>query len=363
MSIAAGAKRLTVKVVTSAPIARLFRPMARGAVPIFTLHRFVDRETGSPERAARALRAQLAYLRKERFDVVALDALTGEPSGHRRSAAPKLAFTIDDGYADFAAVGAPIFAEFDCPVTVFLPTGVVDGLCWYWWDVVDYALEQTKRSSVHVETDAGPAKFIWNDRPARARAVDDLVALLKTLPERQKLNVLRRLPELLDVDVPPSPPPRFAPMSWVEINALGARGLVTFAPHSITHPVLSRTDDAQAQREIVGSWERLRAMCVAAVPFFCYPNGDYTDRDVLVIERSELRGAVSTENRYASVDSFASGAGRGRYAVPRVHYDEDLAYFIQIVSGFERLKLAVRYGRSGWRVGGAALGKLEMRTQ
>ena len=36
-----------------------------------------------------------------------------------------VAFTVDDGYFDFAEVAAPIFSHYDCPVTVFLVTGSI----------------------------------------------------------------------------------------------------------------------------------------------------------------------------------------------------------------------------------------------
>ncbi len=354
VSIAAIAKRLTVKAVTSAPVSKLLRPAVRGALPIFMLHRFIDPETGSPDGPLRALRAQLDYARKNQFDLVALGTLLDRPPG-RRPATPALAFTVDDGYADFAAVAAPVFAEFDCPVTVFVSTAVVDDVGWFWWDKVIYALGRTRRSVMHVETDLGRASIAWTDRHSRERAAIHLIDILRTIPETRKLEVLRSLPELLDLDIPSHPPSEFALMSWDEINALGRGGLVAFGPHSVTHPVLSRTDEAQAHHEIVGSWERLARMCVAPLPLFCYPNGDYTEREVDILERSPMVGALCTENRYASLDSFGAAAGRGRFAIPRIHHIEDLGSFIQVVSGFERVKLAVRQGRSGWHTGGAAI--------
>src|SRR5204863_2955954 len=114
-----------VRVLTSPLVARLFRPLVRNTVPIFMLHRFVDRDLGSRGCEPRVLRAQLEYLRKNKFDLVAVSALDCD-TPQRRWTRPSVAFTVDDGYMDFASVAAPVFAQFDCPVTVFVVTGVVD---------------------------------------------------------------------------------------------------------------------------------------------------------------------------------------------------------------------------------------------
>ena len=60
-------------------------------------------------------------------------------------------FTVDDGYADFADIASPVFAAYDCPVTVFLITDFVSGRLWNWWDKVDWVFRESKRDALNFE--------------------------------------------------------------------------------------------------------------------------------------------------------------------------------------------------------------------
>ena len=202
-----------MRVLTSRPVAGLFRPLVRGAVPIFMLHRFVDRDLGSEGLEPRVLRAQLEYLRKNKFDLVPVSALTCDATPPRTSR-PAVAFTVDDGYADFASVAAPVFAEFDCPVTVFVVTGTMDDNAWLWWDRVAHAFARTPRSSLRVEIAGRSTAYQWSDARTRAAVEGEFTEWLKTMPDDVELEVLASLSELLDVDIPAVPPRLYTTMSW-----------------------------------------------------------------------------------------------------------------------------------------------------
>ena len=60
-----------------------------------------------------------------------------------------IAFTVDDGYQDVAQVAAEIFLEYDCPLSIFLTTGFIDGHLWHWWDQIEFiCLTTTGRASM-----------------------------------------------------------------------------------------------------------------------------------------------------------------------------------------------------------------------
>ena len=191
-----------------------------------------------------------------------------------------MAFTVDDGYTDFASVAAPVFAEFDCPVTVFVVTGTMDDNAWLWWDRVTYAFATTSRSSLRVDIAGRSATYQWTGALTRAAAEAEFIEHLKTVPDSVKVEILSRLDVLLDVEIPLVPPRLYSTMSWEELRRFPAGGLVSFGPHTMTHPILPQATDAQSSREILESWARLRDECPAATPVFCYPNGAYSAREV-----------------------------------------------------------------------------------
>lgn len=330
-------KHLVRRAVTHPWVLPLTFPLTHGAAPVFMLHRFADPATGGRGHDPAVLRSDLAWLRRHRFTVLPVHVLlrrllAGEPVSRT------VAFTVDDGYADFASRALPVFTEFDCPVTVFLTTGFVDGACWMWWDVVDYLVTGTARDGVALDAGTAAWVFGWRTPADRGRVVTDLVERLKAVPDAVRKDVLARLAAALEVEVPVRPPAAYAPMTWDDVRRCGRSG-VSFGPHSRTHPILSRTDDAEAAAEIAGSWDRLReAAGEAAVPVFCYPNGDpgsFGVREEALVAAAGLDAAVSTVPGYAS-------RRVARLAVPRMPYVQEDRAFAQVSSGLERAKMAVR---------------------
>src|SRR6476620_9188056 len=125
--------------------------LLRGTGSIFTLHRFADRDRGNAGHDPAGVRADLAYLRRERYELVSLADLAARLRDRNSRLGKTVAFTVDDGYADFATVGEPVFSEYDCPVTVFIVTGVVDTGTWYWWDRLSEAIAHADQRELEVE--------------------------------------------------------------------------------------------------------------------------------------------------------------------------------------------------------------------
>lgn len=113
-----------------------------------------------------------------------------------------------------------------------------------------------------------------------------------------------------------------------------------FGPHTVTHPILSRTDDEQSRRELTDSWARLRAEATQPTPVFCYPNGqwgDFGEREVTTLRELGLLGAVVGAPGYASVRR-TSASPSAPFEVLRFSLPLDVLDLVQIVSGFERVK-------------------------
>jgi peptidoglycan/xylan/chitin deacetylase (PgdA/CDA1 family) len=315
-------KRAARLVLTHPFLVRAALSLVPDVAPIFMLHRFRDPEIGNSGHDPEALRVNLAWLRSRKFTILPLAELLqrleeGVPV--KRA----IAFTVDDGYADFGRVAAPVFAEFDCPVTVYLTTGFLDGQLWLWWDKVALALVAMQRES----------------------EVRPMVEALKLVPEAEKLDRISALVQESGVQLPLVPPPRFAPLAWDDVRRLSRSG-VTFGPHSVTHPTLSRTGAEQLHFEISESWRRVRAEAGAgAVPVFCYPNGDSTDfqaREENAVAACGMRAALSACSGYTSHRDFGAGRPSARFRLSRFGYTGDPSLFIQVASGIEWAKESVR---------------------
>src|SRR5690606_2625911 len=122
------------------------------------------------------------------------------------------AFTVDDGYLEQATVAAPIFAEFDCPATVFVATGFLDGRLWLWWDQVSYVFRRTRRLRLVLEMGDREVSYATGGSGERARAEGDFVARCKALPEEERARAVEALAREAGVEIPFQPPAGYLPM-------------------------------------------------------------------------------------------------------------------------------------------------------
>jgi peptidoglycan/xylan/chitin deacetylase (PgdA/CDA1 family) len=329
-------------------VAPFSQQLLRGSGSIFMLHRFADRERGNGGHDPSIVRADLAYLRRNRYELVSLAELVRRLRDRDSRLGKTIAFTVDDGYADFATVGAGLFAEFDCPVTVFVATGVVDEGGWYWWDRLREAMAQAKVRKLDLEVGHEPFSATLGTTELAHKAARALTEHLKRVSDPERRRVLGEVERLLGVDLPAHAPAEFAPMTWDEIRGFARQG-VSFGPHTITHPIMSQLDDASARWEIEGSWLRLREQTPGAVPIFCYPNGG--PRDISRREPANLRAlgfetAVTATPGYATASLWHSST-ESPFLLPRFGYNGNPAVFKQVVTGVLRARLALR--RDGLR--------------
>ena len=310
---------------------------------ILMCHRFEHRGLGTDGHSPAALAASLEWLRRRRYHIAPLGDLVDALLGERPLPPRTVVFTVDDGYQDFGDIAAPVFARYDCPVTVFLATGFLDRTCWLWWDQVEHAIHSTTRASLELAPSGQPFRLQWDTEAARDSAVQAVSGMFKRLPQQERTACFATMLSQLDVALPEVAPPGYAPMTWDAVRTLGRQG-VTFGPHTVTHPILSRVPDDQAQAEIAESWARVRAETDAAVPVFCYPNGDpdsFGPREVAIVRRTGLRAALTTVPGQVARDPVTAASG-APFTLPRYAYSTDLPRLAQAVSGLEMLKGSLR---------------------
>jgi peptidoglycan/xylan/chitin deacetylase (PgdA/CDA1 family) len=335
-------KNAALAVLTAPGVPELFAPLLRGRAAVFMLHRFAVPDVGVVGDDPAQLRRTLAYLRRHRYELLALPELVRRLQGQGPKLQKAVAFTLDDGYFDEVMVAGPVFAEFDCPATTFVTTGFLDKRLWNWWDKIEYVFEHCRRSSLDVELDGHLLTFCWHTTAERELAQTDFTGRCKLVANAEKLAAIEHLATAAEVDLPVEVPAKYAPVSWEQLRAAEARGM-SFGPHTVTHPVLARTSDEESRREITESWLRLQAMAAKPVPVFCYPNGQLTDfgaREISTMREVGLVAAVVGTAGYANTQSYSEPDGP--YLIHRFGLPSDMRHFIQFASGIERAKELVR---------------------
>lgn len=87
----------------------------------------------------------------------------------------------------------------------------------------------------------------------------------------------------------------FPLLSWDQIKQMHKSGNVSFQPHTLTHPRLSKLPLDEARREIAGSRETLEQTLGIAADVFCYPYGDFSDEVAAIVEELGFASAVTTQ--------------------------------------------------------------------
>ena len=337
-------KALVRDMITSRPVLQSWQYLYPPFPYILNLHRFAYPDgSGDPTGEALSgdvLRAQLKALRKVGCDLVSLSDLrlnyATNPTGR-----PTIAVTVDDGYDDFDAVGGPIFAEFDCPVSVFLISGFLDGSTWCWWDQLTYVFLQTDRESFTVDIEGAIVPVACRSRAERLDASRRINPMLERVSDQQKWAAIGRLACAAGVDIPAQPPAWCRPMSWDTVRSWAGRG-VSFGPHTVTHPILKQTSAEDCRYEMGHSWQRLREEVPNAEAVFAYPNGkQYAvgQREARIAKDIGMTAALSTERRcIQAADVDPSRDELGVYMLPRQAWPASVSSLLQVVFGLEEVK-------------------------
>ncbi len=243
------------------------------ALAVLTWHR-VDRPavrpwlypgliSATPERFAR----QVEWLAR-RFRVLSVDDVL---AARRRRRLPRraLLLTFDDGYADFAEHAWPILRAAGLPATLFVATdGAGSAPLPFWWDRLHAALGTQ---------DGG-------------QEIRVLLNRLKDLPHDRLLATVDEI-----AGPPTAWPYSRATLDWDALRRLSTQG-VTIAPHTRTHPLLTRVPPAVARAEIESS----RGDLLAALPgadgrVFAYPSGRFDESVVGVVDDLGFELAFTTD--------------------------------------------------------------------
>ena len=236
-----------------------FERGARDGFTILTYHRVVPAEECAraqfpalvmPEQA---FRRQMQWL-SVHFEVTTvsdgLDRLARGHSGER----PLAAVTFDDGYADNASRAAPILNELGMRGTFFLVHDFVVHGREQWFERVARSVGISAQSVEHLKS---------MSTTEREQAVDAICGKTGAHPADE-------------VD---------GPMTREQVLGLAAAGH-EIGSHTLTHPILTRSDDDSLQREVFDSKAELERWLGLPVRGFCYPNGDNDER-----VRSSVRAA------------------------------------------------------------------------
>jgi len=234
--------------------------------------------------------------------------------------------TFDDGYQNNFSQALPILRKYGVPGVFYVATGVIESREPYWFDRLDYVLQAAAEQGVRFTVAGREFVFASNDRKSMIEAYSDLRNhCKKKFPDDNEFS--RELSELaidLENRTGVSLEAVLEGDEWVgvvaieDMRTLSSDELVTFGGHTVSHRRLDCSSEEDVTRELRVSKESIQKWTGTPCVDFCYPNSNYDDVSIRLVDESGYRSAVTTDFGFNSV-------GDNLLAIKRLNVSTDVS--------------------------------------
>lgn len=193
---------------------------------------------------------------------------------------PKAAvlITVDDGWKTNKENVVQVAKEFGVPVTIFVSTEPVLQQKPFWWSynqcINNQGIGYLKSNTLK--------KWPNKERLAYLNGYGFLNAYAEDAMEES---------DLVEIDK----------HKYIDIES-----------HTVSHPILTKCTDEEADREIHFSKIQLEKLLGRKIKGFAYPNGAYTQREISLLEKYGYDYAFTTKRSFLTPDDLSR-----RYELPR----------------------------------------------
>ncbi|PYO02539.1 MAG: hypothetical protein DMD89_04065 [Candidatus Rokuibacteriota bacterium] len=245
--------------------------------------------------------AEVAYLARHHV-VLPLDEIIEATLNGRPLPRGAVAITFDDGFADNFHLAYPILQRYGAPATIFLVCESVETGRVPWPERVAYLLQRAQRTRLKIGLPE-PRVLSLCGQAEKLEALATLLTLLKAC----ETEIRRRAVEELEADLSVGPDQGMM-LTWEQCRRMAELG-ISFGAHTLTHPILPRTEAVEMKQEIADSKASIEAQVGCRVRYFAYPNDDFCRSAVEAVEAAGLEAAFAGASQVgqARVERFAIG--------------------------------------------------------
>jgi peptidoglycan/xylan/chitin deacetylase (PgdA/CDA1 family) len=181
--------------------------------------------------------------------------------------------SLDDGWKENMRKVVPYAAENKIPLTFFIPTEVIENSGVYWWSIAE------KYQKLLPLPYCGDINKLWQ------------------IPESERGKIISGLRVKIEDELP-----REA-MTIDDIKKIAEYEYFTIGSHTVNHVITPNCTDDELDYELSESKKKLEEWTGKDVDFFCYPNGDYSERDEKILQKNGYKFAAAAENKFITGDT------------------------------------------------------------
>ena len=331
-------KKLFVPLLASSPVSALATKLFAQGTPIFMIHRLTVDGQSSSGVSPEHLRRCLTYLVKNGYTFVSLEQVIQSVNNNTPLPEKSVCFTMDDGFIEQGNIAAPIFLEFNCPLTFFIIVGFLDNTLWPWDTKVSFIINNTTKNHLSLLFGDEQLSISLNKHDNHRNAREIVRNTIKEMDASLIPDFINRLANAAEIQPPESAPDEYLALNWDMVREYESKG-IRFAPHSMTHRILSKLDRKSAEDEITNSWSRLNSELSNPIKVFCYPTGrvlDFGPREIQILKNEGFLGAVTTTHGYINASNHNPDQA---FRLPRFELPDNITDFVQYCSWIEQAKI------------------------
>lgn len=300
-------KKIIIRSLYLLGIPQFSHYLARHKITMLYLHSIIDEEhqLWSPLRDhiyLDDLEFSLAVL-KNKYIFISLPDAVAILKGDKPPVKNGLVITLDDGYLNNIKLAGPVFKKQGIKPTLFIATEFVGKNRPFWFDRLDYALQQIRDKTFSVKINC--RDFIFNCE--NRYQLKQSYALFRTRVKNEfksdkemnlYLDNLARVIEektgkaLTDI-IESDDCSKIA--SWSDLKALITVDSFDVGSHTVNHARLTLVDHTTALAEVIKSKQLIAQNLAVGCDTFCYPDNSYNSQ-VIGFVRKYYQAATTTDN-------------------------------------------------------------------
>jgi peptidoglycan/xylan/chitin deacetylase (PgdA/CDA1 family) len=204
-------------------------------------------------------------------------------------------------------VAYPILRKHNVPATFFVSTDFVEHNQPIWFEIVAYAFLNLPVNTIQhpLCESAAPSQA---DRTVRLAELNRVMRKLKGAPDADRTAFVEHLKSLVDASVLQTAWTKFGgAMRWEHVAEV-ARNNIEIGSHTVSHPILSKTEGQVTVNELADSKRVLESKVGSSVELLAYPVGGRSHFSADVIRVAKNVGYthgisyIAGVNRPASLD-------------------------------------------------------------
>jgi len=252
---------------------------------VLVYHRIVEEESTdflykspSVHHDIKDFKREMSFISKC-FKIVSMDELGEDLKKGRDFESPSIAITFDDGYRDNYRLAYPILREYGLAATIYLITSLIGTNKRTWPDEIEYALLNSSLKSFTFAPLFGEEIIEISALEGRREANVRIAEALKRVCNKERLELLDRLYDILKPNGNTEKNLERRMLNWQEIGEM-SNDNITFAAHTVSHPILTQVSLEDAKWEIRSLKDRIEEKTGKKIRHFAFPNGmaeDFTE--------------------------------------------------------------------------------------